>query len=532
MIRWEEWGEAAFARAKSENRPILLVIGATWCHWCHVMDDTTWSHPRVAELVNERFVPIRIDTDLRPEVNDRYNQGGWPSVAVLDASGEVLVGRTYVPAQELLYLLMSVSEPGHRWSIAPSEPEAVPTEVPSFDALDAKVRKAYDRYHGGFGDFQKFPHVGVLEWLLDRRLRGGDTAMLDKTLAAMADGGLWDKERGGFFRYATADDWSEPHYEKLLEDNARLLHLYLRVAEVERRFRGTAEGLVRWAVGTLWQDAAGAFGASQDADGRWYTAPPSERGEPPAVDPTIVSGWNGLMLAALVRAAAAWDRPGLLGLARMAGEHLLERSHEGRISRVAGGVSGLLSDQAETALGWLLLWQRTGESRWRDAAGAALAWARDHLAADGGGYWDAVPDGPGLLRIGRRAMPANTAFAEAAWRYGALIGDASWLDVARSAANAALAEGEPWGFAAANAASIAERLTRPAVVVKCWQAPALRDATLADAHLEVLALELDATAAEKAGVAPGTAMACTARACARPSRDLEALRRAIRDLQG
>jgi uncharacterized protein YyaL (SSP411 family) len=264
MIDWEPWGEAAFARARAENKPVLLTIGATWCHWCHVMDAGTWAHPAIAGLVAERFVPVRVDTDQRPDVNERYNQGGWPTVAVLDAAGEVLVGRTYVPAQELRMLLQSVSDPNAKWSLAPSVAEP-PERSAGLDALWTRVTRSYDRYHGGFGDFQKFPHVGVCEWLLDRRIAGGDDeGMLEKTLDGMAGGGMWDREEGGFFRYATQDDWSEPHYEKLLEDNARLLRLYTRAATALGRpaWRARAEAIVRWALATLWQDAAGAFGGS------------------------------------------------------------------------------------------------------------------------------------------------------------------------------------------------------------------------------------------------------------------------------
>lgn len=525
MIQWEEFGEAAFARAKTEGKPVLLHIGATWCHWCHVMDGDTYPHPGVQAIIAERFVPIRVDTDVRPDVNERYNQGGWPTVAVLDAEGEVLVGRTYVPAVELVMLLSSVSEPGQRWSIAPSlDPVADPSV--GLDALWTRVEKAFDRYHGGFGDFQKFPHVGVCEWLLDRRAQGGGD-MLVKTLDGMANGELYDHEEGGFFRYATQDDWKDPHYEKLLEDNARLLRLYTRAAVAfgQATWRARAEGVVRWMLATLWGDRS--LGGSQDADEAYYSLPRTHRGIPPAVDPTVYAGWNGLAVSALVLAAAAWERPGLASLAADVGESLFIRMDEsGRIERTPGGPRGLLSDQAEVAEGWLWLYQRTGDRRWRVAAERALTWARDNLHAAEGGYYDAVPGGVGLLRRGRRPMPANTSFAEACWRLGALTGDDAWLAVARSAADAALDEGEAFGFMAANAAAIRARLDRRAVVVKVFQAPALRGHALCgDAH--VLALNLDEAEAERLSVAPGMAMACTKVACARPSTNVGELRAAI-----
>jgi uncharacterized protein YyaL (SSP411 family) len=194
-------------------------------------------------------------------------------------------------------------------------------------------------------------------------------------------------------------------------------------------------------------------------------------------------------------------------------------------------VSGLLVDQAEVAEGWLHLWQHTGDTRWRDAATRALTWARQHLGAPDGGAFDAA-GGPGLLRHRRRPLQGNATYAEACWRLGALSGERDWLTTARAAADAALAEGEAWGFMAANAAAIAERLDRPAIVVKVWRGDALLQSVLADAHANVLGLALDAPEAERLGLQPGHAMACTPAACARPTGDTAELRRAIQQLGG
>jgi hypothetical protein len=533
-IAWEHWGPAAFARARAEGKPVFLHIGATWCHWCHVMDQGSYPHPAVRRLLAERFVAVRVDTDQRPDVNERYNMGGWPTVAVLDAEGEVLTGRTYVPAQELAMLLASVSEAGQKWSIAPSAPEPPPEPSPGLDVVHERVRKAFDPYHGGFGDYQKFPHLGVCEWLLDRHLRGQDDgAMLTKTLDGMARGGLFDHEEGGFFRYATQDDWTEPHYEKMLEDNARFVRLYTRaaVAMNQPAWRHAAERAVRWSIATLWQDDAGAFGGSQDADEGYYSQPLADRRDPPRVDPTVYAGWNGLMVTALVRAAAAWNRPGLASLARQVGELLRTRMDAaGCITRAPAGVGGLLSDQAEVAEGWLHLWQRTGDPAWRSDAERALGWARDQLASADGGCFDGPDGGVGLLRHRRRPMVPNAAFAEACWRLGTLAGDRAWLAVARAASEAALAEGEAWGFMAANACAIRDRLDRPAVVVKVDASAAMLDPFLADGHADVLGLALDAAEAERLGLRPGHAMACSLSACARPSDDPAEVRRAVRGL--
>lgn len=539
-IPWVEWGDAAFARARAEQKPILLHIGATWCHWCHVMDQGTYTHPVVARLMNERFVNVRVDTDHRPDVNERYNMGGWPTVAILDADGEVLTGRTWVPPQEFAQLLQSVSEPGQRWSIGASAPDPVPTASVPVEAIWEAVRKGFDPYHGGFGDLQKFPHTAVCEWILDRRLSGDDDgAMLTRSLDGMAGHGMYDHGEGGFFRYATQDDWSEPHYEKMLEDTARLVALYTRaaVATGNAAWERAAQRAVSWALKHLWDDVAGAFGGSQDADEAYYAAPPGQRGAPPFVDRTIYAGWNGLMATALVRAAAAWERPGLGALALRVGELLRARiDPAGCVSRTGAGIGGLLSDQAEVAEALLSLHQYTGDRRWRDDAARAVGWAAAHLRSPDGGFYDRLPGGLGLLRHPRRPLIGNALLAEVCWRLGALGAGASgagasgarWGELAGEAAAAALGEAENWGFLAANAACAAERIARPPVVVKVCESPALLAAFLADAHPEVMAVAIG----RDEGVAPGHAMACSGSACARPGADLAELRRGVRMLMG
>ena len=142
---WHDWSDELFERARREGRPVLLHIGATWCHWCHVMDEGSYTHPGVARLIREHFLAVRVDTDARPDLNERYNQGGWPTFAVLDADGEVLMGRTYVPAGELHLLLLGLASSDGRWSISPERPperDRAPVEV---EAVHLAVTRAFDR---------------------------------------------------------------------------------------------------------------------------------------------------------------------------------------------------------------------------------------------------------------------------------------------------------------------------------------------------------------------------------------------------
>ncbi len=522
-IEWMPWGEDAFARARELGRPVLLHIGATWCHWCHVMDQGTYPDPRVVSILRERFVAIRVDTDHRPDINDRYNQGGWPTCAILDADGEVLVGRLYMPPHELLPLLDSCSRPGQRWALGKPDAEVLVDAPADVEQVWAAVKKAYDPWHGGFGELEKFPHPGVLDWLADRVERGGDDGgMLGKTLDAMVDKGLYDAHEGGFFRYATQDDWAQVHYEKLGEDQARLLRVYLRTG----RHRAAVERSLQWLIRRLWRDDVHAFAGSMDADEAHYAHLP--RGEPPPVDATVVAGWNAQIAVTLLRAACALDRPGLAEMARAAMTLVLEKlvRADGAVRRTLEGEAvGLLEDQAAVADALAQLAQYTGDDAWLDAAERVLSFA-EGLALPEGGFRDAPGGGVGRLVYARRLLPGNAALGEAAWRVFNLTDTPRWRDLADAASRGASVEADRYGFMAAPAAALAERLGRRAVVVKVAGNEALLCGawTLPDPDMLVRRV-VD-------GVPAGKALACSGSACARPVATVGELARQVASLRG
>jgi uncharacterized protein YyaL (SSP411 family) len=219
-IHWLPWGESAFAQAKEQVKPVLLAISAVWCHWCHVMDETSYSDPAVIEQINSRFVPVRVDNDQRPDVNARYNMGGWPTTALLTPEGEVLYGGTYIPPDAMRQVLARVdgfySQPDNRLEIAKQVLEmkaarAARARTPAGGELDAHtggnvfamLSSAFDEEYGGFGTDQKFPHVSGLHFLLDNYARTHDgraQTIVQRSLHAMAGGGMYDKIEGGFFR--------------------------------------------------------------------------------------------------------------------------------------------------------------------------------------------------------------------------------------------------------------------------------------------------------------------------------------------
>ncbi|HTT25909.1 MAG TPA: DUF255 domain-containing protein, partial [Thermoplasmata archaeon] len=313
-IDWHPWGSEPFELAKSLRRPVLLDVGATWCHWCHVMDEGTYSDGEVARLIAEHFVAIKVDRDEHPEVDRRYQrqvgaltgEGGWPLTAFLTPDGMAFLGGTYFPAEDghhgrpgLRRVLREVAR------IYAEEPEKVdqntgalrdalarmrshgPPPGPAVGptALIAQVAErlatSYDPVHAGFGHAPKFPHPSGLSFLLWSSFATGDArsaARARETLLRMADGGLFDQLGGGFHRYSVDEGWHVPHFEKMAIDNAALLGTYVEGAArfADARLEETAGRTARWIVEVL-ERPDGGFGASQDADnapgddGRFFT---------------------------------------------------------------------------------------------------------------------------------------------------------------------------------------------------------------------------------------------------------------------
>ncbi len=303
-VRWHPWGEAAFARARAEDKPILLDVGAVWCHWCHVMDGESYDDPAVAEVLNRDFVCIKVDRDERPDVDARYQravqaltgQGGWPLTAFLTPEGEVFYGGTYFPPEGnpygrpgFLTVLRQVADlyrrrrdqvaqnaAAIRRHVAESLDEAKRGEVTAalLEAGANGMARLFDIRYGGFGTAPKFPHPAACRFLLARwRDTGADwmREVVEKTLAGMARGGIRDHVGGGFHRYAVDERWIVPHFEKMAYDNAELLRAYLDgyAALGTPLYREVATGIVQWVLEVLCDRERGVFFTSQDADVRF-----------------------------------------------------------------------------------------------------------------------------------------------------------------------------------------------------------------------------------------------------------------------
>ena len=317
-IQWHEWGEEAFAAAQRENKPMLLDIGAVWCHWCHVMDRESYDDPQIAAIVNQHFIAVKVDRDERPDIDSRYQvavssisgQGGWPLTAFLTPDGKPFYGGTYFPPNDgygrpsfrrvLLSIANAYKEKNADVVEQAGMVENAIVQAESFtghqgevsqSVIDAMLKSAFSKFdpeHGGFGQAPKFPHPSALDLLLDQYVRTGNGSSPDQeskanrshtnadvlrnvivtTLEHMAKGGVYDQLAGGFHRYSVDERWVVPHFEKMCYDNSELLKNYVHgyQATGSEFFANVARDIIRWMDEWLSDRERGGFYASQDAD--------------------------------------------------------------------------------------------------------------------------------------------------------------------------------------------------------------------------------------------------------------------------
>jgi len=530
-VDWWPWGPDAFAEAARRDVPVLVSIGYATCHWCHVMARESFSDTAIAEYLNEHLVAIKVDREEHPDVDAAFlaaasaftPQLGWPLTVFATPEGRVFYAGTYFPPQPVRgvpsfrQVLEAIAE---AWSERRDEVEAtgaavaealaarpeqgetsLPTDAQLASAV-AELASFEDPGFGGFGTDAKFPNAPVLAFLAERAARGDTVAAAlgDRLYAATA--ALRDPVEGGYFRYAVRRDWTEPHYERMLSDNAQLLDLATAHGD-----EAGADAVAGFLLGVL-RLPGGAFAAAQDSEslvdgarseGGYYALDAAGRAAqpPPALDAKVLAGLDGLAVGALADAGVRFARPDWIDAAAAAADAVLavhlDRTPEGPRLRRAS-LEGRVSDAAATledyggfAGGLLRLALATG-----DAGRAALARelvdacvTADAVAVPGGG--DPVLAAHGITVDADRtegAAPSGAALlADAAARLGALV-DPGYLALTERAIAPSLAPALERPIAYGATLAVAARLAAPLielVVVTPGTAPA-DDALLAVAR--------------------------------------------------
>ena len=467
-INWHPWAAATFDEARHTRKPILLSISAVWCHWCHVMDETTYSHPAVIDLINREYVPVRVDNDVRPDINQRYNMGGWPTTAFLTSSGDILTGGTYIPPDQMASALMRIADyyRGNQAEIstrvlesrkraasgvARSAGELQPGLV---DEILEAVKTAYDEEYGGFGNAPKFPQTDAILLLLEQSVVRSDPdlrRMAVNTLEKMAGGGTYDHVEGGFFRYSTTQDWSVPHFEKMLEDHAGLVQALALAGMTDVLDRTMA-----YLETVLKDPKSGLYAGSQDADEHYYAMDAEERASAnaPYVDRRVYTAWNAALAIAYLQAGR--DARRLL-------ESLFKRAYrKGGGMTHTDGAGGQLGDQAWALWAAVRAYQHGLGDSWLETA-RDLAEHVETAYGDPelGGYLD-HSGGEELGRLGERIKPLaeNSIVAMALIELDSLLGDpdAPYRERARRALESVAALPRSYGLMAAVFARALDRL--------------------------------------------------------------------------
>ena len=474
-VDWHPWGPEALARARQEDKPIFLSIGYSACHWCHVMERESFEDEAVAQVLNAHFIPIKVDREERPDLDDLYmsavqaitGRGGWPMSVWLTPGLKPFFGGTYFPptarhgSPGFTQLLQGIQR---AWSERRADVEAdgqrlveamargaqsqPGDQLPSeevFGAALTQLRGAFDPRWGGFGSAPKFPQV-MASLLLYRRGTGADRAMAGRTLDAMWEGGMFDHLGGGFSRYSVDAQWLVPHFEKMLYDNAQLATGYLAAFQAtgEARYGQVARETLDYLLRDL-QDPAGGFHSSEDADsegeeGKFYVFSPGEVAAAlgPADGERFCRAYgvaaqgnfeHGASVLHRFDAAPGTDFTALAGLRQRLLAVRDRRLRPAKDDKVIAAWNGLAL--SALARGYQVL----GDRRYLEAATALAAFLRRELWQDGT-----------LLRIWRRGQAHTPGFLE---DYGAVAGglvdlyeagfDAAWLRWAGELGEALLA---------------------------------------------------------------------------------------------
>jgi uncharacterized protein YyaL (SSP411 family) len=419
-IDWQPWSDSVFERAARENRFVLLDLEAVWCHWCHVMDEVTYSDPKVVELIKSRYIPVRVDQDARPDISRRYENYGWPATVVFNAEGgEIVKRRGYLPPEVMISMLEEIIVDPSPVDYGDDEPV---TKFADNPLLSSKLRKSletafYDTHDpklGGLKQFQKFIDHDSVEYGLLRAGQGDKKAeeMTRRTLTFALK--LIDPAWGGMYQYSTDFDWDHAHFEKIMSMQAEPMRLYaLAYGQFrDERYLQAVRDLHRY-VTTFLRSPEGAFYTSQDADlvkgehsEEYFALNDAARRKLgiPAVDKHRYARENGWMINALATAYAMTGERAYLDDAQRAARWIIANRAlaGGGFRHDAKDVAGpYLEDTLAMSDAFLALYAATGEREWLARAASGAEFIEQHFRGAQPGYLTSAP------RAGSRLQPKS-----------------------------------------------------------------------------------------------------------------------------
>jgi uncharacterized protein len=441
-LTWRGWGADLFQQKPDDQRLVILDLEAVWCHWCHVMEQTTYQDAKVTSLLKSNFITVRVDQDANPDLSNRYGDWGWPATIIFGPKGEELIKRRgYLDPQEMAVLLEAVIKDPTPGPSVSEEAAAVPSDSPALTKdqrteLTRLSNEAFDKKFGGWGDGQKFIDVDAMDYLLARASKG-DAAASDsarKTFDAALH--IIDREWGGIYQYSDQPDWLSPHYEKIMWYQANGLRQFSAAFTLwkDAKYRAAADNIYRYLTTKL-ANADGGFYTSQDADvnaklpGKTFYAMTSadrdKLGRAPRIDTHIYARENGWAISGIVAYANATGNAAPLAVAEKAAQFTTASR-----KRSLGGFSHGDSDRGGPYLGDTLamgqamldLYAATGNRTWLDEAEAAGDFiAKNFIDSKGGFLTTATPEGSvGAFLNPAKAIDeqsAATRFANALHRY-------------------------------------------------------------------------------------------------------------------
>lgn len=433
LIPWFEWEVDAFGAARAEDKPIMLFLSAFWCRYCQRMDEDAFSDRENLALLNAYFMALRVENAKRPDIDARYNLNGWPTIAFFTPGGELLAAANYLGAEDFKELLLNVylayQQKSAAQRVAATHDDAEPIKASRGERtyqsmlleITDSIMALADRQNGGYGSGQKFIQAEANEFLLSRYELTNEPGFLEHvrlTLDRMRAGSIHDTAEGGYFRTTTGADWSQPHREKLLAEQAGLLANCLGVHRLTglSEYAEMAEEIIGYLDAKLFDPATGAFFGCEDFL-RCEGAKPAGAGEFfSIIDDCIYSDANALAVSAYLDAAAQLKREDCKARALGILEFIWNRCRSAETGIFhyyddAPRLAGLLNDQAHVGTALVRAYLASGDGRYLERAKVLADLITTRLGNPAGGYFDLGSGDPGLLKLRLTEISHNGAAA-------------------------------------------------------------------------------------------------------------------------